>query len=85
VTAFRTSAKMKPPSARSRAFHAPRPAWLGREVDAIPIRRHGSVHRNDSRSPQTHSRRALRHDRILPVFCPKGQRGGNTEPSPGTA
>src|SRR3954465_3072211 len=44
VTAFDTSAKVKPPPARSRAFHAPRSAWFGREIDAAPLRLHRSAH-----------------------------------------
>ena len=40
VTAFGASAKMKPPSAQSRAFDATCSAWLGRRVDAIPLRLH---------------------------------------------
>lgn len=80
VTAFDASAKMEPPSARSRAFHATRSGWRGREVDAIPLRLHRATHWKCSRSPRMHSRRDLRHAHILPVFCPTGQHRDGTEP-----
>jgi hypothetical protein len=41
VAALRASAKMQPPFALRQAFDAPRSAWLGRRIDAIPLRRHG--------------------------------------------
>ena len=44
VTAFGTSAKMKPPPAGSRAFHTTCSGWLGCEVDAIRLRLHESPH-----------------------------------------
>jgi hypothetical protein len=40
VTAFGASAKMKPPTAQSRAFDATSSAWLGRRVDTIYLRFH---------------------------------------------
>ena len=41
VPAFGASAKMKPPSAPSRAFQATRSAWLGRGVDTVRLGLHG--------------------------------------------
>lgn len=80
MTAFDTSAKMQPPPARSRAFHATRSGWLGCEVDAVPLRLHRSTHWKCSRSPRMHSRRDLRHVHILPVFCRTGQHRDGREP-----
>ena len=72
VTALDASAKMKPPPASGRAFHATRSTRLGCEVDAIALRRHRSIHWKCVPSLQMlHA--AIRHDRILPVFCPTGQ------------
>jgi hypothetical protein len=59
VTAFGTSAKMKPPLAGRRAFHATCSAWLGGEIDAIPLRRHRPTHWNCSWSPRMRSRGGL--------------------------
>ena len=40
MTAFGASAKMKPPSAQSRAFDATCSAWLGRWANTIPLGLH---------------------------------------------
>jgi hypothetical protein len=74
MPAFGASAKMQPPSAQSHAFDATCSAWLGRWVDAIPLRLHRLL--SDFLFASISHRRADQRERNG-VFSPSATCGQN--------